>query len=159
MMSICGFLTFIPLLADLSSEVSAASSETVVFVGMEGRGIVGGLGFRDSLRCAPTLHIPQERCRAVTRAYACAIVHDGASRSTLAAVQLQQPQLQQAHHPHMSSRAGPQQCTPPAGLWRHAGQMRWQLCASSRGGACWSCWRQETALLPLLLSPAKSASP
>ena len=56
-MSIGGLLTSrSPSPAELSNDISAASSETVVFVGMEGRGIVGSLGFRDSLRCAPTPH-------------------------------------------------------------------------------------------------------
>jgi len=39
-----------PSAAERMSESSAASSETVVYVGVEGRGIIGSLGFRDSLR-------------------------------------------------------------------------------------------------------------
>jgi len=36
--------------ADLPGDSGAASSETAVLVGVEGRGVIGRLGFRDSIR-------------------------------------------------------------------------------------------------------------
>lgn len=78
--------------AELSGESAPASSETVVYVGVEGRGVIGSLGFCDSLRCSPLrplLHyLPSSSISEYPRQTKESSSHSLAPRASLAACSL-----------------------------------------------------------------------